>query len=91
VIVEWFLGVLADLFHAMMGAIPPFTPPEWLSSIGGAAGTLFSYASSMGAWYPAGLTLTVVLAVLTVWGVGFAIKIARMILSLFTAGGGSAA
>jgi hypothetical protein len=45
----------------------------------------------MGVWFPAPLVLTVLGALLTIWLVSFSIKVIRMVVSLFTGGGGSAA
>ena len=47
-------------------------------------------ANSVGSWVPLGYAATVAGVVLATKGIGFLIKIARMVLSVFTGGGGSA-
>jgi uncharacterized membrane protein YccF (DUF307 family) len=44
----------------------------------------------MGVWLPVGLGVTIMVAVLTCVGIGFAIKAVRIAASFLTAGGGSA-
>lgn len=81
----------AWLLHVLLSALPVVTVPDWLASISGAMSLVFQAAGSMGVWFPAGLLVTVLMAVLSLWLVGFAIKIVRIVASFFTAGGGSAA
>lgn len=90
-IAEWVLGVGAALLHAVMGALPVVSAPDWLTDNNGAFSTVFQAAGSMGVWFPAPLLIIVLSGLLVLWLAGFTIKLARMVLSLFTAGGGSAA
>jgi len=90
-IVDWLLGLGTLLLTALCSVLPVVTVPSWLSSNGSVFSTVFADAGSMGVWFPAPLLITVLTAVLAFWLVGFTIKLARMVLSLFTAGGGSAA
>ena len=85
-IIGWFFNVVGFL----LDLLPTVTVPDWLSASGPMA-TVMTYAGSMGAWFPAQLVVTVLLGVLAAWGVAFAIKLARIVASFFTAGGGSAA
>lgn len=90
-IIEFLMTVAANVFDWLFSGLPPYTPPDWLSGLSGAAAQVFSVASSMGVWFPATLVLTILGALLAVWLVSFGIKVARMAISLFTGGGGSAA
>lgn len=90
-ITEWVLGAGGSLLSWIFGALPVVAVPSWLSSGSGAMSTVFQAAGSMGVWFPTGLLVTVLTAVLVMWLVGFVVKVTRMVLSLFTAGGGSAA
>lgn len=90
-IVEWLLNIGAGLLHFMFQALPDITAPDWLTSNTGAFATVFAGAGSMGVWFPSPLLLSVLAGLLALWLVGFGIKLTRMVVSLFTAGGGSAA
>lgn len=90
-IIEWLMGLAANLFDWMFSGLPPYTPPDWITGLAGAVGQVFSVAGSMGVWFPAPLVLTILLALLTVWLISFGIKVIRLVVSLFTGGGGSAA
>jgi hypothetical protein len=90
VIVEWFLGVLVGLLEGLLGGLPSFAPPSWFTDSGGLFGQMFDDAASMGVWLPVGLGVTIMVAVLTCVGIGFAIKAVRIAASFLTAGGGSA-
>lgn len=90
-IVEWLFTLAANLLEWLTSGLPTYTEPEWISGLAGAMSQVFSVAGSMGVWFPAPLVLAVLTALLTFWLVSFGIKLVRMILSLFTGGGGSAA
>lgn len=86
-IVLWFFGLL----DWILDLIPTVPIPGWLSDAEGPLSTVLTYAGSMGVWFPTDLLVTVLLAVLSAWGIGFAVKVVRIVASFFTAGGGSAA
>lgn len=90
-IVKWFLELIASFLNWLLSLLPTFEIPSWMGDVAGVVGMVFGFADSMSAWFPGPLVLTVVLTVLSVWAVSFAIKIARIVASFFTAGGGSAA
>jgi hypothetical protein len=89
-IVEWILSLGTLLLTSLCSTLPVITVPSWLSSTDSVFSTVFSAAGSMGVWFPAPLLVTVLTAVLAFWLIGFTVKLARMVLSFFTAGGGSA-
>ena len=90
-IIKWFLELIVGLINWLLSLLPVFTVPPWMGDVAGVVGTVFGFADSMSAWFPAALVFTVAGTVLTVWAVSLAIKIARIVASFFTAGGGSAA
>ena len=90
-ITEWLLGVGGWLLHTLLSALPVVTVPTWISGSDSAFSTVFSAADSMGVWFPTTLVVSVLTGVLTLWVVGFGIKVVRIVASFFTAGGGSAA
>lgn len=90
-ITDLIIRMFGAVAHAVMSALPTLPVPDWLSSADGAIATVFGVAGSMGAWVPVTLLGTVLAAVLAAWAVGFSIKGARIVLSLLTLGGGSAA
>lgn len=84
------IGVAVGLFALIMKQIPLPGVPEWMSTVGPVA-KVFGAAQHLGAWFPVGLVTTVILACLAINVVGFAIRLGRICLSLFTGGGGGAA
>lgn len=85
-VVMLFLGLL----ELIIGLLPSFTVPTWLD-VSGPLGTIFGYASGLGAWVPMQLAFTVLSGVLGLWAVAYSIKFVRMVASFFSGGGGSAA
>jgi hypothetical protein len=85
-IINFFMGLVA----ALLSFLPTNTPPAWLTTIGGAVGTVYGYAGQMGVWFPVTLVRNVALAVLASILAGFVIKAVRIIASFVTVGGGSA-
>ena len=90
-IANWVLGVGGWLLHTLLGALPVIPVPVWLTGNDSAFSTVFSAAGSMGVWFPSTLVVSVLSGLLVIWLASFVVKVARMVLSLFTAGGGSAA
>ncbi len=90
-ITEALLRLGGWLLHAVLSVLPVVTVPSWLTGSDSAFSTVFSAAGSMGVWFPSTLVVTVLSFLLVAWLASFGVKVARMVLSLFTAGGGSAA
>lgn len=88
-IIHAVLAVFAFLVNNTLGALPAISVPSWVSAIPDALQTVFQYADSMGAWFPAGLLRTVILGLLAVSSAGFLIRLGRMALSFLTLGGGA--
>ncbi len=89
-IVNALLSLLKHILDFVLGLFPTISVPDWLSSSDGAMATVFADAGSMSVWFPVTLAVTIVGSVLLIWFTGWGIKIARMVLSLFTGGGGNA-
>lgn len=87
---DFFIDLIGGIFDFMLGGIPTVGVPDWMTGISGVAGTVFGYANSMGVWFPTGLAFTVMAALVAAWGIAFGIHVARMVVSLFTGGGGKA-
>lgn len=85
-ILNFFLGIVGSL----LSFLPTNAPPAWLTSIGGAVGTIYGYSAQMGVWFPVTLVRNVVLATLAAMLTGFVIKVGRIVASFITVGGGSA-
>jgi hypothetical protein len=77
-----------DLLNAMM---PDMQLPGWVTGIGGMAAEVFTVADSVGVWIPWATILIVLGSVFGAAVIGFGIKVARMLISHVTGGGGSAA
>lgn len=88
-ITGWLAQLFGSLLHLLFGALPVIAVPSWLSTSGPMA-TVFADAASMGVWVPTTLMVTVLTALLAAWLAGFAIKVARIVASFLTVGGGSA-
>jgi hypothetical protein len=90
-IVEAFLGLLFGLFSFVGDLMPEMEVPAFVGSIAGLVGTITGAMAPLGMWIPFGAAGTATTAVLVAIGVAVAVKIVRIVLSLFTGGGGSAA
>jgi hypothetical protein len=92
VIVTWLLELVFGFFNWILGTIPEGSaPPDWLSGGTDAVSSLLVLVSSMGAWIPLDLCILMANLVLLSMVVSSSVKFMRILLSLFTGGGGSAA
>lgn len=89
-IVEAIVSALVALVKGVLSLLPSDEPPGWFLDAGAQWSSLMSQANLMNAWVPVSLAVNVVGAVLACLGIGFTIKLVRLIASYFTAGGGSA-
>ena len=90
-VTRWLMQLGGWLLHTLVGALPVIAVPSWMTANDSAFSTVFSAAGSMGVWFPSTLVVAVLSGLLVIWLASFAVKVARIVLSLFTAGGGSAA
>lgn len=90
-IVEALFTVLTGLVEFILDLLPTTDAPEWMLLAPYFLNVAVGYGSGLGAWIPWSLVGQVFGAVLASVGIGFTIKVVRIIASFFTAGGGSAA
>lgn len=90
-IVEAIFNVVGAFLAFVVGLFPTRDPASWVSSMGPAIQTVWNAAAGMGAWIPWSNVSAVVQAVIGAMLTGLAIRLIRVVLSLFTGGGGSAA
>lgn len=89
-ITDAIINFFGGIFDWLLGTLPVIESPQWLNAGAAMTGTVFGYAASMGAWFPSGLLLTVVGLLLATWLISWGVHVARMVLSMFTGGGGKA-
>lgn len=90
-IVEWALTVVGFIVDKIFTVMPDLPVPGWFTGAGTAVAGLFSAAGSMGVWIPIPLALNVMGVLFAAMFGGALIKLARIVASFLTAGGGSAA
>lgn len=88
-IVTAILSLVAGLLEGLIGALPVFEVPDWLTAAGPMIADLLGATGVFSAWVPVALLLTVAAAVLASMAAGMALRSLRMVLSFFTGGGGS--
>lgn len=89
-VVYYALKVVAGVVSALFSVIPAVPVPSWLSDTSGPVGKVFAFADSLSVWFPVQLALTVLAAYLAIKATAFGIRVVRMVISVFTGGGGSA-
>lgn len=89
---EWLYGQLVNWLEWLGGQLGSLVPPvpSWLSSLPAQIRTLVGWIAQGGAWFPVELLAPVLLVLLGAWVAGLAIKIARIVASFLTLGGGGA-
>lgn len=92
-VIDWLLDLLNDavtkLFSLIASAVP--SPPAWLSDGANMISTVVQYAGEFDSWVPMSIAGPIVVIVPVCLVAGLIIKVARIVLSFFTLGGGSAA
>ena len=89
-IVKWFLAALLGVVNWVAGLFPVIQPPEWLSSSDSKVNDMLDQVGSFGAWLPLQTILAVSASIFACLAIGLAIKVARIVASYATLGGGSA-
>lgn len=83
------IDVLGFFLGALLDALPQTDVPPWLADAGSYIPTVFSFANSMGVWFPWGVLNMILPGVVAVWLAAFGIRICRIVISHFTGGGGA--
>lgn len=90
-VTDAILRALANFLSWVIGLFPTITLPDWVTTVTGFVTGIVTQALQLGNWIPWPM---VGLAFVFIWGaflVAFGVRIARIVASFFTAGGGSAA
>lgn len=90
-VTKWLLELLAGFFGWVLSWIPPLTLPLWATDTAGYLADGMAYVVQLGNVLPIGAILNGLVFTLTVWGIALVARVARIVASFFTGGGGSAA
>jgi hypothetical protein len=91
VITQWVIDLVAAVWSLLVSAMGTAAAPGWLTGLTGQLDSLVAAGSSMGVWVPWSVFGPALASVVVCAGIAFAVRMVRMLLSLFTGGGGSAA
>jgi len=87
---EALIRFFTSFVNFFIDLLPTTDAPSWLTSASSYLTVVWSYGAGLGAWIPWPIVGTVVASVLVCVGIGFAIKVARIVASFMTLGGGGA-
>lgn len=90
-ITGWLLDLLAGAWAWLCESVPAPSQDGWVADIPGAVTYIADLVGGLGAWVPLPLIVGIIGTLGIVWGSASGLKLGRMVLSLFTGGGGSAA
>lgn len=90
-ILEALVSAIAALVASIGDLFGSFEMPGWWDTIGPGLADLAGFAAGFGEWVPFGAAVNAVQFVVGAILLAFGIKVVRILVSLFTAGGGSAA
>lgn len=90
-ITEALMSVVTGLVSVLLGSLPVVPVPGWLSDLSSGVSSIAAAGSGLGVWLPVPLIVAVITTVFGAWIIGFGIKLARIVASFLTLGGGSAA
>jgi len=91
VIVELIVNMFVGLVGLVVGATGTAEPPGFIQSIGPQLQELVNLGASLGAWVPWSIVGSAVGAVGGAYVISLLVKLVRIVVSLFSGGGGSAA
>ena len=85
----WLVDLVRNGWNWVVSQVPVVQPPAWLGTAIDGIGAVMASMGKMSYWVPVELFLPVVLAVFGALAVGLGIRIARIVASFMTLGGGS--
>lgn len=88
-IIEWLITVAVNFVGWIGSLFPTIEIPGWLSGLDGSVNGWFSQWDGVGVWVDWKFISTVVAVVLSVWAIGFVIKLVRVILGHIPQFGGN--
>jgi hypothetical protein len=88
-ITGWILDLIASVWESFLRSIPVPSDDSWIADLGDAVAWVADQVANLGAWIPFSLIGGILVTLVSVWGVAVGIRIGRMVLSLFTGGGGA--
>lgn len=88
---EALIGIIAGLVSAIGGMFPTMETPAFLAGLADKVAVVTGWMAPLGVWVPLNAASTATQVVLTAAAAAIAIKLLRLVVSLFTGGGGSAA
>jgi hypothetical protein len=91
VITQAILSALLDVAAWVVGLFPSVDAPGWLSGLSGPLADVTDHMSGFAVWVPFTAAGNVLVFVMAMVGVALIVKLIRLIVSLFTGGGGGAA
>ncbi|MEV5004018.1 hypothetical protein [Nocardioides sp. LML1-1-1.1] len=90
-IFDAIVTIIAGIARGIASLFGSLPAPTWIGDFGSAWGSFVGLGASLDPWVPWNLLVTVVTAILACVAVSLGVKMVRIVLSLFTGGGGSAA
>ncbi len=90
-ITEAIIWVFSRLAAFLIGLLPAWTAPAWLVTVTATMADAVGHIGMLSGWLPIGAIGHVVAFILACSGAALAFRFGRMVLSLATGGGGSAA
>jgi hypothetical protein len=90
-ILVWIWDAIRTLLDLLLGLFPTVTMPTWVGMIADYFVQGVTVLNGMGNWVPLGAISTGLTFVLSCSAIAMTIRVARILISLFTGGGGSAA
>lgn len=90
-VVNWFVDVLTSLFSWALTLLPSWSAPGFLDSMNSALASIATATASTSVWIPWSTIAVVVPVLMAACLAALAAKGVRVVLSLFTGGGGGAA
>lgn len=90
-IFEAIVDVLATFFEWVGGLLPEIDVPSWIGTIASSLATVTGFMAPLGVWVPFSAAQSATLLVVAAVVVALGTKVIRVLVSLFTGGGGGAA